>query len=80
MPDIAWAAGLLEGEGTFHMSDRAIVIGANMIDRDIIERLGRLLGAHVYGPRDRSHIKQTYQPMWYARLKGPGAAAWMMTI
>lgn len=62
------------------MSGRAILIAVSMIDRDVIERLASLLGGHVYGPRDRSHVKPTHQPIWTAHLKGPGAAAWMMTI
>lgn len=78
--EIAWAAGLLEGEGSFIMSDRAITIAVNMVDRDVIERIASLLGGQAYGPLDRSHVKPWHQPIWRAQLKGPNAAGWMMTI
>ena len=60
------------------MYDRAICISINMIDRDIIERVGASLGGRVYGPYARG--SERHKPIWRAQLKGPGAAAWMMTV
>jgi hypothetical protein len=69
-PEIAWVAGLLEGEGTFGMSDRAICISINMIDRDIIERVGALLGGRVYGPHVRG--SERHKPIWRSAKRARG--------
>ena len=42
--DIAWLAELLEGEGSFVMSERSIAIVVKMTDRDVVERAAALLG------------------------------------
>ena len=65
---IAWAAGLLEGEGSF----------GKMTDRDVIDRIASVLGGHVFGPLEQQ--QSHYLPPWQAQLKGPNAAGWMMTI
>lgn len=49
--DIAWAAGLLEGEGsfTFKGSGRtAVRVHCQMTDRDILERLQGIFGGQIY--------------------------------
>lgn len=40
--DIAWFAGLFEGEGTIICSAKNVRIGIGMTDRDVIERVDRL--------------------------------------
>ena len=45
--DIAWLTGLLEGEGTFVMSERSMAVAVNMIDRNIIERAAQLMKGRV---------------------------------
>jgi transposase len=77
--EIAWIAGLLEGEGTFGMSDRSICVKILMTDRDIIERAAALLRGHMY-TRRAPKIDRPRRPAWVAQVKGPGAAGWMMTI
>ncbi len=53
--DLAWAAGLLEGEGCFHTTLDRPRISVNMTDEDVLLRLqkvlgcGRLSGPHTYG-------------------------------
>ena len=78
--DIGWLTGLLEGEGWFGMSDRSLAIVVGMTDRDVVERAAILLGGYVYGPEDRTKIKPHWLPFWKAQVKGPQAAAWMMTM
>jgi hypothetical protein len=78
--DIAWAAGLIEGEGSFAMAGRTPKIAVNMIDRDIIERLAVILGGRVYGPYDRSHVNLAHHPIWRTQVNGPSSAGWMMTL
>jgi hypothetical protein len=76
-PEIAWVAGLLEGEGAFLMSGRSITIVMPSTDRDVIERIALLLGARVYGPLKRGLLQQGYKPMYRAQVKGPAAAGWI---
>lgn len=77
---IAWVAGLLEGEASFFMSGRSITITIRMTDRDVIDRVANLFGGRVYGPVDRRYLDKGHQPIWQTQVKGPKAAAWMMTI
>jgi len=37
--EIAWVAGILEGEGSFSRSHRTVRISLEMCDRDIVERV-----------------------------------------
>lgn len=80
VPEVAWLAGLLEGEGSFAMTGRSISIVVNMIDQDIIERAATLLEGYVYGPIRSASVPSHHQPIWRAQVKGPNAAGWMMTI
>jgi hypothetical protein len=53
--DLAWLAGFLEGEGFFSCQVRAgygrIMIGVTSTDRDVVERLARLVPrSRIYGP------------------------------
>jgi transposase len=76
---IAWLAGFLEAEGSFLMSGRSIAVIVSSADRDIVDRAADLLRGTVYAlpiPKiDRPRVQ-----MWRAQVKGPWAAAWMMTI
>jgi hypothetical protein len=74
--EIAWLAGLLEGEGYFCMSARSLLIVVNMTDRDIIERAAMLVRGHVYHFPTTGHRK----PIWRAEISGRRAAGWMMAI
>lgn len=61
------------------MSGRSILIAVNMTDRDVIERAARLMGGHIYDLPVPAH-KPRWKPQWRAQVKGPRAAAWMMTM
>jgi hypothetical protein len=83
--DIAWLAGLLEGEACFMTGNRVvkdrlykrIYIQLVMTDRDIIERAAGLLGTAAKPmPWRPLSTKDT----WRAYLCGDRAAGWMMTI
>lgn len=45
---IAWAAGLIEGEGCFIIDRKNIAIVVAMTDKDIIDRLHSALGGYTY--------------------------------
>lgn len=68
--DIAWAAGLFEGEGSICIFEQKhnvlplIRVSIQMTDRDVVERFvqimgcGRVTGEHRFG---REHHKPTYR-------------------
>lgn len=63
--EIAYAAGLLEGEGCFDWNGRARYprIRCESTDRDVIEWLHAKLGGRIYEPtKKQPHHKQSY--MW----------------
>jgi hypothetical protein len=65
--EIAWAAGLFEGEGCFSSSmgrERASMVST---DRDVLERFKEIVGCGTIGPggkRQKSHHKVRWQ--WWA--------------
>ena len=74
--DIAWMAGLLEGEGHFSMSQISVRI--QMTDLDVIERFAGLMGiTHIsaYTPRHDG-----YKTQYSVVVCGKKAAGLMMTI
>lgn len=50
MDDIAWAAGLFEGEGCITYTQRAPVIAVRMTDKDVLERFASVMGSKITGP------------------------------
>lgn len=74
--DIAWLAGLLEGEGSFTWSYTP-QIQLQMTDRDIVERAAKLLGVGLRNPWMR---KDGYQTVWSCVPCGSTAISWMMTL
>jgi hypothetical protein len=64
--DLYWLAGLLEGEGCFTYScSPGIQLG--MTDRDVVERVARLLERHVRGPYQ---YKANRKPVYYTEVWG----------
>ena len=53
--DLLWAAGVLEGEGSFYASEspsgkKSCKVGVEMTDLDVVRRLATILGTRVNGP------------------------------
>lgn len=76
LTDIAWAAGLFEGEGTIVVGRRPqyIRVAVGMTDRDVVERLAEILGGTArswYPPRVKDSGRQR---MWYWIATGQRAA------
>jgi hypothetical protein len=76
--DLHWLAGLLEGEGTFLVgppsAPRTPAVQVSMVDRDIIERAGALLGTAVtVVPSRREGSKTAY----CVRVRGARGVLWM---
>jgi hypothetical protein len=85
--ELAWLAGLLEGEGSFWMLTSHVggkryrypKIVVSMTDRDIIERVAHLFGRSVYDvPPSRGHPNRL--PAFRAQISGAAAAQWMRDL
>ncbi len=74
--EIAWLAGLLEGEGCFsYQCSPGIRIG--LTDKDIVERVANNLGHHIRGPYK---YRINNKPVYYTEIWGSAAIGWMMTL
>lgn len=80
--DIAWVAGIFEGEGTFRTSGNSCpVMAVGMTDKDVIDRVASVLDVKATGPiRNRVHGGLSNNPIWRATLCSSRAIGWMMTI
>lgn len=75
--EIAWAAGLVEGEGCLSWNGRSPSLHVSSTDRDVLERFALLTRVRVRGPIAKANAKK---PQFQASVGGPMAAAWMMTL
>lgn len=78
LTDIAWLAGICEGEASF-LWNCSPAISLQMSDKDVVERVARLIGGKVRGPYQPKG-KATYRQTWVCVISGSNAAAWMMTL
>lgn len=86
--ELAWVAGLLEGEGCFTIANqrqwsrhyRYPVIACTMTDLDVIQRLHKLVGmGRVGGPYGRAVRNGTpRKPQWKWQLQRRDQAAMLM--
>jgi hypothetical protein len=78
--DIAWLAGLLEGEGSFGFPaiGRSPVIRLQMTDKDVVVRAARLLGVRLQTPNKPR--KEGHAVSYSICAAGRRAIEWMMTI
>ena len=78
--DIAWFAGLLEGEGCFFNIQRAYAprISLGMTDRDVVEKAAALVGNPSVYRRVTQHPK--HKDQWWFMLTGHRAVGVMFTI
>lgn len=81
--DVAWLAGLLEGEGTFAVNRYSSEIGyplisVQMCDEAVVTRAGRLLGAPSVQRREAEH--ERWSPTYVAAITGHHAAIWMRRL
>ena len=74
--DVAWAAGLFEGEGCFNAYRRqskwGVQVRLAMADRDVVERFAQIVGVGGVHPVSRAkqeHWKPLFE--WYIQ-SGPG--------
>ena len=80
--DLAWAAGFLEGEGSFMLWQGRPRLKVSQVDREPLERLKRLFDGTICedgGPR-RKQDNPRRQTMWYWSLTGERARAVMLAV
>lgn len=83
--DLAWVAGLLEGEGSFTYqgigTKRNIAVLCHMTDRDVLERLQQKLGVgRLYGPYRNGKPDQGWKPRYMYSARGKFAYDIMKAI
>ena len=78
--DIAWLAGLLEGEGNFISDPKGSLarIKLEMKDRDIVDRAAGLLGAKSVNSSKKKNPRHNTTYVCY--VCGKQAAGWMLTL
>jgi hypothetical protein len=74
--DVAWLAGLVEGEGNIAVNGRSLTIRIKMTDHDVILCAAELLAGKVYP----APVPDGRKPQWLTQVKGSLAAAWAMTL
>jgi hypothetical protein len=77
--EIAWLAGILEGEGSFGFYNRSPRIWIGMADEDIIDRVRRLLNLGQKIHRKKPSPLST-KPCFVISVTGHKAVGAMMTI
>lgn len=77
--EIAWLAGLLEGEGCFYSQGRSngcgLILG--MTDKDVVEKAANLVGGKV---RTKSEKRPNHKPAWAFHLTGDTAVSVMKQV
>ena len=80
--EVAWAAGIFEGEGSFYLqrnksSSRApiVILKVLMADEDIIKRLPAATGVGHTGGPFYDQRNEAYKPMWQWITYGSNAYA-----
>jgi hypothetical protein len=66
--EIAWLAGLFEGEGSCGFYDRGMAVYIGMTDRDVIERVQKLFPG-PQGIRVRNRVTAGTKPLWEWRIR-----------
>jgi hypothetical protein len=79
--DLHWLAGLLEGEGTFlagpPSAPRSPAVQLAMVDRDVVDRAGALLGVAVGVVPSR---REGWRTAYCVRVRGARAVLWMKRL
>lgn len=80
--EIAWVAGILEGEGSFGLTNKrkAPCIWLGMSDADVIERVRSIVDKSLSITIIKNSRKPTYKDQYRITLNGSRAIGWMFTI
>jgi len=72
--DIAWLAGLVEGEGCISWNNTP-QIQLHMTDKDVVQRAAWLFGSTLRGPHETGH-----KPTYYTSVAGSRAVGWLVIL
>ena len=81
--DIAWAAGFLEGEGSFRLNNkkrRVAQVVAVQVEREPLERIRSIFGGSNFFKRGRLPPRPPQSDYWYWQVNGARARGVMLTI
>ena len=78
--DVAWMAGLFEGEGCFTFSGGSVRATLAMTDEDVVVRFGDLVGKRVREDRKPSLLREGIKAMYEVRLSGRDAVEFMALV
>ena len=70
--DVAWAAGLFEGEGSFEVQKQAkssCRAGISSTDLDVLKRFHRIVRVGSIRLHKRANYKSSVKPAWYWRTR-----------
>lgn len=76
--EIAWLAGILEGEGCFDFANGHPRIKVKMTDEDIVTRVAKLFNRVHNG--GAYNTKSWHKIVYETSCRGPWAIGWMQTI
>ena len=76
--DIAWAAGLFEGEGCIHRRRGKLNLSVQMTDRDVVDRFARAVSVGGVAAKPQPGVRAYYKPTWRWNASGE-EAAWLLT-
>lgn len=79
MNHLWWAAGFIEGEGTFYFDRRAVTLRVPQVQREPLERLQALFGGDI-GYRGVDRVQMGRQPIFIYRCSGARAVGVAMTL
>lgn len=71
--DLSWAAGFLEGEGSFFKSNKSEYVQADQVQQEPLLRLKILFGGTIRDP-------VSYSPAFRWSISGPRARGVMLTL
>jgi hypothetical protein len=83
--DLSWAAGFLEGEGSFYRSGGVLFVEASQVNREPIDKLQGLFGGCIYesdASNRPSVVKRgmKVQPQFRWRITGEKTIIFMLRI
>lgn len=81
VPQLAWAAGFLEGEGSFGAHGGTPRVSAGQVQKEPLDRLAAMFGGHMWIKHPKENVKiRSAQPIWIWSLNSRRSAAVMMTL
>jgi hypothetical protein len=74
--ELAWAAGLIEGDGSIVLAPEGPRLQVRLTDQDVLEHLRNVLGGSVYGPYRQKELRTVgwdypRKQFWIWALTGP---------